>query len=68
MIVVVDTGPLLALAKVQALKLLTGLYSEIWTTPAVFTEAVTAGYACNAPDAETLERAFKDSSLRVQIP
>jgi predicted nucleic acid-binding protein len=68
MIAVVDTGPLLALAKVQALKHLTSLYSEVWTTPAVFTEAVTAGYACNAPDAETLERAFKNGSLRVQTP
>jgi predicted nucleic acid-binding protein len=58
----------LALAKVQAVKLLTRLYNEAWTTPAVFTEAVTAGYACNAPDAEILECVFKDGLLRVQTP
>jgi hypothetical protein len=68
MITVVDTGPLLALAKVQALALLKRLYGEVLTTPAVCTEAVMAGYACNAPDARTLDFAFKDGSLRVRTP
>jgi len=68
MITVVDTGPLLALAKVQALRLLKCLYGEVLATPAVFTEAVTAGYACNAPDARILDLAFKDGALRVKVP
>ena len=34
-IVIADTGPLLALAKVNALDLLTQLYGTVFTTPAV---------------------------------
>ena len=59
MIAVADTGPLLALAKVNALDLLTQLYRPVITTPTVFTEAVTAGLAQNAPDVYVLEAAFK---------
>ncbi len=45
MIVVADTGPLLALAKIEALGLLRDLYQPVVTGPTVFTEAVTAGPA-----------------------
>lgn len=68
MIAVADTGPLLALAKVNALDLLTYLYQQVITSPTVFTEAVTAGLAQNAPDALILDDAFKRGRLQVRIP
>lgn len=68
MIVVADTGPLLALAKVNALDLLSQLYQQVITSPAVFTEAVTAGLAQAAPDAETLNAAFTSGRLQVRTP
>jgi predicted nucleic acid-binding protein len=68
MIAVADTGPLLALAKVNALDLLTQLYRPVITTPTGFTEAVTAGLAQNAPDVYVLEAAFKGGWLQVRTP
>lgn len=51
MTVVSDTGPLIALAKIEALHLLRDLYRQVVTGPTVYTEAVTAGMAMNAADA-----------------
>lgn len=68
MIVVADTGPLLALAKVGALSLLVQLYGQVFTTPAVYNEAVIAGLALGATDAPLLEAAYRRGEFRVQAP
>ena len=58
MIVVADTGPLLALAKIGALDLLKRLYGQVLTAPAVYDEAVTSGLAQGATDAPLLQAAY----------
>ncbi len=68
MIAVADTGPLLALAKVNAIDLLSQLYQQVIASPAVFTEVVTAGLAQNAPDAHLLNAAFTSCQLQVRAP
>jgi predicted nucleic acid-binding protein len=68
MIVVADTGPLLALAKIEALDLLSGLYRQVVTGPTVYTEAVAAGLAMGASDAEALNEAYRRGELIVRTP
>jgi uncharacterized protein len=68
MIAVSDTGPLIALAKVNALDVLNLIYERIVVPPVVFTEAVTAGFALSAPDALLLNDAFISGKLQVQTP
>jgi predicted nucleic acid-binding protein len=68
MIVVADTGPLLALAKIEALGLLCDLYQSVITGPTVYTEAVTAGLAMGAGDAEALNTAYQRGELVVRTP
>ena len=68
MTVVSDTGPLIALAKVEALHLLRGLYRQIVIGPTVYTEAVTAGMAMNAADASALQAAYQQGMLIVHTP
>jgi predicted nucleic acid-binding protein len=67
-IVVADTGPLLALAKIGSLDLLKQLYGQVFTAPAVYTEAITAGLDQGATDAPLLEAAYQRETLRVQRP
>ena len=68
MIVIADTGPLLALAKVQALDLLKSLYQQVFTSPTVYTEAVTAGLSLGAADAAVLQAAYQSGTLTIQSP
>ena len=68
MTVVADTGPLIALAKVDALNLLRDLYQQVVTGPTVYTEAVTAGMAMNAADAAALQTAYEQELLVVHTP
>ena len=68
MIAVVDAGPLLALAKVNALDLLPRLYRQVVVSPGVFTETVTAGLAQAVPDADILNEAFTSRRLQVRAP
>jgi hypothetical protein len=68
MTVVADTGPLIALAKIEALHLLRDLYQQVITGPTVYTEAVTAGMAMDAPDAAALETAYQQGILIVHTP
>jgi len=68
MIVIADTGPLLALAKIKALDLLRALYQQVITSPTVYTEAVTAGLAMGAIDAELLQEAYQRGILTVRTP
>jgi len=68
MIVIADTGPLLALAKIKALDLLKSLYQQVVTSPTVYTEAVTAGLAMGAEDAALLQEAYQSGLLTVRTP
>ena len=68
MTIVADTGPLIALAKIDALHLLRDLYQQVITGPIVYAEAVTAGMAMNAPDAAALELAYQQGMLIVRTP
>lgn len=65
-IVVTDAGPLLALAKLDALELLIKLYGVVYTSPIVFDETVTKGLAQGAPDVFLLNRYFDRSVLIVK--
>ncbi len=64
-IVVSNAGPLLALAKLRALDLLTRLHHIVYTSPIVFDETVTQGLALNAPDALFLQEYFARGALAV---
>jgi len=68
MIVVADTGPLLALAKIDALYLLEDLYGQVFIPPAVQVEAVMAGLAQGVSDAVALEAAYSRGMLQVRTP
>jgi predicted nucleic acid-binding protein len=67
-VVVADSGPLIALAKIEALHLLRDLYRQVITGPTVYTEAVTAGLAMNAADATALQEAFQRGELAIRTP
>ncbi|OQY43127.1 MAG: hypothetical protein B6242_15380 [Anaerolineaceae bacterium 4572_78] len=60
MIVIADTGPLLALAKINALDLLEKLYHKIIICPVVYDEAITQGFASGASDAKVLNEAYNE--------
>ncbi len=68
MIVVADSGPLMALAKAQALDLLFDWCRPVQITPAVYQEAIVAGLALGAADASLLNAAFKSGELIVRRP
>lgn len=68
MIVVADTGPLLALAKIEALNLLSALYDQIIASPIVYNEAVSAGLKMEVEDAVLLERAFQLGEITIRRP
>jgi hypothetical protein len=67
-IAVADAGPLIALAKINSLDLLWRLYAQIYLTPGVYAEAVTAGHLVNAADADLIENAVKSEQLRLRAP
>lgn len=68
MIVIADAGPLLALAKIDALGLLPQLYNRVFITPAVYAEAVTAGQALSAPDADLIEEVIRAGQIELRAP
>ena len=68
MIAVADAGPLMALAKINSLDLLSRLYSQVYLTPSVYAETVTAGYVVNAADAVLIEQATASGQLEVRAP
>lgn len=66
-----DAGPLLALAKLEALDLLAQLYNVVYVSPIVSQETVVAGLAQDAPDALLLQGYFDHGifkSKSVQSP
>lgn len=60
-----DTGPLIALAKIQALHLLPSLYRIIYVPPEVYQEAVVKGLEQRAPDAHRIQDAFIQTSFAI---
>jgi len=65
MIVVSDAGPLIALAKINALDLLANLYGKVYTSQSVYDETITEGLALGADDASELQSAYQQSLLEV---
>lgn len=65
MIVVSDSGPLIALAKIDALSVLFGLYSEVLIPPSVLEETVGAGLRLGVVDAQAVEAFHAAGQLRV---
>lgn len=65
-IVVSNAGPLMALAKLQALDLLKNLYGRIYTTEGVYHETVTKGLAHNAPDAFLIKKSYEQATFEVK--
>lgn len=53
--VIADSGPLMALAKLNLLHLLQQLYGQIYLSPAVYQECVTEGIRQGYQDAHTLK-------------
>lgn len=68
MIVVADAGPLVALAKINGLAGLFDLYPQLLMTPAVYQEAIVAGLALNAQDAQQLQNAYEAGRLEIRTP
>jgi predicted nucleic acid-binding protein len=66
--VVSDSGPLLALAKVDGLGALFRLFPQILIPPAVYEETVVAGQRLGAPDAALLEACCRDRRLDLAAP
>jgi predicted nucleic acid-binding protein len=67
-IVVADTGPLLALAKIDALWLLQFVYTNIWITPLVAHESIDAGSRIGASDAFIIAAAVQNGWMEVHAP
>jgi len=67
-IAVADAGPLMALAKIKSLDLLSRLYAPVYLTPNVYAETVIAGYAMNAADADLIEQAVARGQILQRTP
>jgi predicted nucleic acid-binding protein len=65
MIVVSDAGPLIALAKINALDLLANLYGKVYTSQSVYDETVTGGLALGTEDVAELQLAYQQGLLEV---
>lgn len=65
MIVISDSGPLIALAKIDALPVLFGLYSEVLIPPSVLEETVGAGLRLGVADAQAVEAFHAAGKLQV---
>jgi predicted nucleic acid-binding protein len=68
MIAVADSGPLMALAKIGGLPALFALYPQVFTSPAVREEVVTAGLRLGLEDARLLDEAYQQGYLQVRAP
>jgi predicted nucleic acid-binding protein len=67
-IIVADAGPLIALAKINGLAGLFDLYPHLLITPAVYQEAIVAGLALNAQDAQQLQNAYAAGRMEMRTP
>ena len=63
--VLCDSGPLIALAKINRLQLLLDLWETVHITKTVYVEAVTFGQTQGAPDALTIRLFWKKHKLPV---
>jgi predicted nucleic acid-binding protein len=65
---VIDSGPLMALAKVGGLDVLFRLVPRLVATPAVFAETVTMGQRLGASDSKLLATHFDRGDIEIQAP
>jgi predicted nucleic acid-binding protein len=65
-IVVSNAGPLIALAKINALNLLTGIYGHIYTVESVYHETVTEGLKLGAPNAPLIQQFYEQGILEIK--
>lgn len=65
-IVVSNAGPLIALAKINALNLLSELYGHIYTVESVYQETVTEGLELGAPDAPLIQHFYEQGILEIK--
>lgn len=65
MIVVVNSGPLMALAKLGMLDLLPRVYTQVSLPTAVFVEVVVRGRERGYPDAFLVQMAIQHGKLKV---
>ncbi len=63
--VLCDSGPLIALAKVNRLRLLLDLWGNVHVTEEVYKEAVALGHELGAPDALTIRLFWQKHKLPV---
>lgn len=63
--VICNAGPLIALAKLNRLDLLAGLYRQVQIPPAVYDEVVIQGLARGAADARTVQLFWQQSGWPV---
>jgi predicted nucleic acid-binding protein len=64
--VVADAGPLMALAKLNVLPLLTRLYGMVLISQTVYDEVVTEGLARGYPDAGVVQRFWEQQRWSLQ--
>jgi len=65
-VVVSNAGPLIALAKIRALNLLSELYEHVYTVESVYHETVTEGLKIGAPDALLIQQFYEQGILKVK--
>ena len=63
--VLCDSGPLIALAKINRLLLLLDLWGSVHVTEQVYREAVTFGHSLGAPDALTIRLFWQKHNLPI---
>lgn len=65
MIIIANSGPLMALGKLGILELLSQLYEQVWLPTAVHTEVVVRGRERGCPDAFLVQMAIQRGQLVV---
>lgn len=64
--IIADSGPLIAFAKIGGISDLLNLYPRIVTPPAVYDETVKEGQYAKAPDAAILHAEYEKGRLRIE--
>ena len=68
MLIIADTSPLIVLAKLNRLDLLSAEYDQVVIPPAMYSESVIAGQHLHADDALAIQQAIADGKIEVRTP